>query len=142
MTIFPLFASLLSIGYAAFLVALVLRNPVGEPLMKEIAKAIQEGASAYLKRQYRTVAIVAVFIFVILWFVFPENSAVAFGFLVGAIASALAGFLGMAVSVQANVRVAEVAKSTLEKAFSLAFKGGAVTGFFVLGLALLAVSGF
>ncbi|MDO8633328.1 MAG: sodium-translocating pyrophosphatase [Candidatus Wildermuthbacteria bacterium] len=142
MTIFPLFASLLSIGYAAFLAALVLRNPAGDPLMKEIAKAIQEGASAYLKRQYRTIAVVAVLIFIILWFVFPENSAVAFGFLVGAVASALAGFLGMAVSVQANVRVAEAAKSTLEKAFSLAFKGGAVTGFFVVGLALLAVSGF
>ena len=142
MTIFPLFASLLSIGYAALLAALVLRNPAGEPLMKEIAKAIQEGASAYLKRQYRTIALVAVLIFVILWFVFPENNAVAFGFLVGAVASALAGFLGMAVSVQANVRVAQAAKSTLEKAFSLAFKGGAVTGFFVVGLALLAVSGF
>ncbi|MBI2642180.1 MAG: sodium-translocating pyrophosphatase [Candidatus Wildermuthbacteria bacterium] len=142
MTLFPLFASLLSIGYASLLAALVLRAPAGESLMKEIAKAIQEGASAYLKRQYRTIALVAVLIFVILWFVFPENSAVAFGFLVGAAASALAGFLGMMISVRANIRVAEAAKSTLEKAFSLAFKGGAVTGFFVVGLALLAVSGF
>ncbi len=142
MTLFPLFASLLSIGYASLLAVLVLRNPAGEPLMKEIAKAIQEGASAYLKRQYRTIAAVAVLIFAILWFVFPENNAIAFGFLVGAVASALAGFLGMIVSVRANVRVAQAAKSTLEKAFSLAFKGGAVTGFFVVGLALLAVSGF
>src|SRR3990167_4072078 len=142
MTIFSLFASLLSIGYASLLAALVLRAPAGDSVMKEIAKAIQEGASAYLKRQYRTIAVVAVLIFVILWFVFPENNSIAFGFLVGAVASALAGFLGMIVSVRANIRVAEAAKSTLEKAFSLAFKGGAVTGFFVVGLALLAVSGF
>src|SRR3989344_1692379 len=142
MAIFSLFASLLSIGYASLLAALVLRAPAGDSVMKGIAKAIQEGASAYLKRQYRTIAVVAVLIFVILWFVFPENNSIAFGFLVGAVASALAGFLGMIVSVRANIRVAEAAKSTLEKAFSLAFKGGAVTGFFVVGLALLAVSGF
>src|SRR3990167_3864097 len=142
MTIFSLFASLLSIGYASLLAALVLRAPAGDSVMKEIAKAIQEGASAYLKRQYRTIAVVAVLIFVILWFVFPENNSIAFGFLVGAVASALAGFLGMIVSVRANIRVAQAAKSTLEKAFSLAFKGGAVTGFFVVGLALCAVAGF
>ncbi len=110
--------------------------------MTEIARAIQEGASAYLKRQYRTIAIVATLIFVILWFVFSENKSVAFGFLVGAVASALTGFLGMMVSVRANVRVAAAAQSGLEKAFSLAFRGGAVTGFFVVGLALLSVSGF
>ena len=110
--------------------------------MKEIAKAIQEGAGAYLKRQYSTIAIVAIFVFVILLFVFSENKSIAFGFLFGAVVSALAGFLGMMISVRANVRVAEAAQSGLEKAFSLAFRGGAVTGFFVVGLALLAVSGF
>src|SRR3989344_750597 len=103
MLIFPVIASIASIAYAAFLAAVVLRAPAGDPLMKEIAKAIQEGAFAYLKRQYRTIG---------------------------------------GVAVKANVRVAEAAKTGLEKAFSFAFKGGAVTGFFVVGLALLAVSGF
>ncbi|MDP2637292.1 MAG: sodium-translocating pyrophosphatase [bacterium] len=142
MLIFPIIASIASIAYAAFLAAVVLRAPEGEPLMKEIAKAIQEGAFAYLKRQYRTIGVVAVIIFILLWFLFPENKNIAFGFLLGAAASALAGFLGMVISVRANVRVAEAAKTGLEKAFLFAFKGGAVTGFFVVGLALLAVSGF
>ena len=140
--VFPIFASLLSIGYAALLTLQVLRQPKGDGEMQKIALAIQEGASAYLKRQYRTIAAVAILIFIVLWFIFPENNAVAFGFLVGAVISGLAGFLGMMISVRANVRVAQAAKSTLEKAFSLAFRGGAVTGFFVVGLALLAVSGF
>ena len=142
MTALPFIASVLSIVYAAFLAARVLQSPAGDPAMKEIAKAIQEGASAFLKRQYRTIAIVAILIFFILWFVFPENKSIAFGFLVGSMTSALAGFLGMTVSVRANVRVAQAARSSLEKAFSLAFSGGAVTGFFVVGLALFAVSGF
>ncbi|MBI1984638.1 MAG: sodium-translocating pyrophosphatase [Candidatus Wildermuthbacteria bacterium] len=142
MTVFPLAASVLSIAYAVFLAFQVLKSSAGNPQMQEIAKAIQEGASAYLKRQYRTIAIVAIAIFAVLWFVFPENKGVAFGFLIGAAASALAGFLGMMISVRANVRVAEAAKDTLSKAFSLAFRGGAVTGFFVVGLALFAVSGY
>src|SRR3989344_5565155 len=142
MTALPFIASVLSIVYAAFLAARVLQSPAGDPAMKEIAKAIQEGASAFLKREFRTIAIVAILIFFILWFVFPENKSIAFGFLVGSMTSALAGFLGMTVSVRANVRVAQAARSSLEKAFSLAFSGGAVTGFFVVGLALFAVSGF
>ncbi|MBI2098551.1 MAG: sodium-translocating pyrophosphatase [Candidatus Wildermuthbacteria bacterium] len=142
MLIFPIIASLLSIAYAAFLTWQVLKQPKGDPQMQEISRAIQEGASAYLKRQYRTVAIVAVLVFVALLLLFQDNPWIAVGFLVGAVASALAGFLGMMVAVRANVRVTEAAKGGLAKAFSVAFKGGAVTGFFVVGLALLAVSGF
>ena len=142
MILFPLTASFLSIGYAAFLAWRVLRSPGGNAAMNEIAKAIQEGAVAYLKRQYLTIAVVALLVFLTLWFVFPDNSAIAVGFLLGAAASALAGFLGMMVAVRANVRVAAAAQSGLEKAFSLAFRGGAVTGFFVVGLALLVVTGF
>ena len=134
--------SLAAIGYAAFLAWQVLKAPKGDEKMQEISKAIQEGASAYLKRQYRTVAIVAVPIFLVLWFLFGDNPWVSIGFLVGAIASALAGFLGMMVAVRANVRVAEGAKTGFKSAFSLAYKGGAVTGFFVVGLALLVVSVF
>ncbi len=140
--LFPILASLLSIAYAAFLTWQVLKQPKGDSQMQEISRAIQEGASAYLKRQYRTVAIVAVPIFIALLLLFKDNPWIAIGFLVGAVASALAGFLGMMVAVRANVRVTEAAKSGLAKAFSIAFKGGAVTGFFVVGLALLAVSGF
>jgi len=142
MLIFPIAASLLSIAYAAFLAWRVLKAPRGDTRMQEISQAIQEGASAYLKRQYLTVAVVAVPIFVILLLMFRENPAIAIGFLIGAVASALAGFLGMMVAVRANVRVTEAAKSGLRDAFSLAFRGGAVTGFFVVGLALLAVSGY
>jgi len=138
--LFPIIASLLSIAYAAFLAWQVLKAPRGTSVMNEISLAIQEGASAYLKRQYRTIAIVAVPIFILLLVVFNEK--IAIGFLIGAVASALAGFLGMMLAVRVNVRVTEAAKSGLALAFSLAFRGGAVTGFFVVGLALLAVAGY
>jgi len=134
--------SLAAIGYAAFLAWQVLKAPKGDEKMQEIAKAIQEGASAYLNRQYRTIAIVAIPIFLLLWFMFGDNHWVSIGFLLGAVVSGLAGFLGMMVAVRANVRVAEGAKTGFKSAFSLAYKGGAVTGFFVVGLALLSVSVF
>ncbi|MEK7510229.1 MAG: sodium-translocating pyrophosphatase [Patescibacteria group bacterium] len=142
MLIFPIIASILSIGYAAFLTWQILQLPKGDAKMQQIALAIQEGASAYLKRQYRTVAIVAIPVFIALWLLFKDNPWIAVGFLIGAVASALAGFLGMMVAVRANVRVTEAAKSGLSKAFSVAYRGGAVTGFFVVGLALLSVSVF
>lgn len=107
--------------------------------MQSIAKAIQEGARAYLNRQYKTVAIVAVVLFVLLLFLGIYAS---LGFLVGAAASALAGYLGMYISVRANVRTTEAAKSGLKNALNVAFRGGTVTGLFVVGLALLAVTGF
>jgi len=142
MLIFPVIASLLSIAYAAFLTWQILKLPRGDSTMQKIAVAIQEGAAAYLKRQYITIAFVAILVFVALLLLFGDNPWIAVGFLIGALTSALAGFLGMMVAVRANVRVTEAAKDGLSKAFSVAYRGGAVTGFFVVGLALLAVSGF
>lgn len=108
--------------------------------MREIASAIQVGASAYLQRQYKTVTVVALVLAVVIYYTLGENTAI--GFLIGAALSALAGFIGMSVAVRANVRVAEIAKKGLSGAFSLAYQGGAVTGFLVVGLALAAVYGF
>ncbi|MCH7541901.1 sodium-translocating pyrophosphatase, partial [Patescibacteria group bacterium] len=122
------------------LTALVLKESAGNKKMREIAAAIQEGASSYLKRQYSVIAIVGIIIFLILWFLL--NSTTAFGFALGAIASAAAGYIGMSVAVRANVRTAEAAQSSMSKALGLAFRGGAVTGLIVVGLALLSVTGF
>lgn len=133
-------ASLLAIVYGAVLIAWVLQQKQGSPKMVEIANAIQQGASAYLNRQYTVVAVVGAAIFVgLLVFL---NFTTALGFLVGAVASAAAGYIGMSVAVRANVRTAEAAKTGLAKALDTAFKGGAVTGLMVVGLALLSVSGF
>ena len=129
-----------SLIYGLWLIAEILRRPAGDEKMQEIAKAIQEGASAYLSRQYMVVSLVAIVLAALIYFTLGQNSAL--GFLVGAILSALAGFIGMSVAVRANVRVAEVAKNGLSPAFNLAYKGGAVTGFLVVGLALGAVYGF
>jgi len=133
-------ASIASILFALYLAWEIMKLPEGEGKMIEIAKAIREGAKAYLNRQYSTVAYVAVVITVILYFAFGLNTSL--GFLVGAIASALAGYIGMTVAVRANVRTAEAARSGLGKALDVAFKGGAVTGLLVVGLGLLVVAGF
>ena len=117
-----------------------MKKPTGNDKMKEIAAAIQAGAKAYLNRQYRTIAIIAVILFIILWLTIGFK--IAIGFVIGAILSALAGFIGMNVSVRTNIRTTEAARSGLAKALSLAFNGGAVTGLFVVGLALLGVTGF
>lgn len=126
--------------YGLWLVVDVLKKDTGDEKMREIASAIQIGAAAYLQRQYQVVAVVAVILAALIYYVLGQNTAV--GFLIGATLSALAGFIGMSVAVRANVRVAEVAKQGLSQAFSLAYKGGAVTGFLVVGLALGAVFGF
>ncbi|OGE42408.1 sodium-translocating pyrophosphatase, partial [Candidatus Daviesbacteria bacterium RIFCSPLOWO2_01_FULL_39_12] len=126
--------------YGFWLIIDVLKRDAGDEKMQEIASAIQVGAAAYLRRQYTVVAMVAVVLAGLLYYNLGQNTAL--GFLIGAFLSALAGFIGMSVAVRANVRVAEAAKQGLRGAFDLAYKGGAVTGFLVVGLALGAVYGF
>ncbi len=140
MLFLPIIVSIFSLVFALFLIREVRKAPSGSGKMIEISFAIREGAMVFLKRQFKTVGVVAVFLFFILWGVF--NFKTGLGFLIGATASALAGFIGMMVSTQANSKVAEAAKKGLKPALNLAFKGGSVTGFLVVGLGLLAVSGF
>ena len=138
--LFSLLASIASLGYGAFLTWQVLAKPQGDEKMREIQRAIQEGASAYLTRQNKTVFWVGLAAVLVLWYWLGPTLAT--GFVVGAVASAFAGYIGMMVAVRANVRVTEEAKHGLARAFGLAFKGGAVTGFFVVGLALLSLTLF
>lgn len=133
-------SSVLAIAYAGVLIAWILRQKTGDKKMVEIAKAIQEGASAYLNRQYSVVAVVGLIIFAALYFYVGKTASL--GFVVGALASAAAGYIGMNIAVRANVRTAEAAKRGLAAALDTAFKGGAVTGLMVVGLALLSVAGF
>ncbi len=139
-------AGLLSLVFAGIFAKKVLKSDPGTPEMQEISGAIQEGAMAYLNRQYKTIAIVAVILAVIMFIVLPKESGMnlktTVGFLAGAVSSALAGYIGMNVSVRANVRTAQKAKEGLQGAMDVAFKGGAVTGMAVVGLALLGTSGF
>src|SRR3990167_8891897 len=129
-----------SLVYGLVLAVWILKLPDGDQKMREIAAAIQEGAAAYLTRQYQIIAMVALEIGVALFYFLGLNSLL--GFFVGAICSAVAGFIGMNVAVRANVRCAEAAKTGLAPAFNVAYKGGAVTGFLVAGLGLTAVYGF
>jgi K(+)-stimulated pyrophosphate-energized sodium pump len=134
-------ASVLALLYGSVLIFKILKAPQGSGKMLEIASAIQAGAKAYLSRQYRTVGLVAVVIIVLMWLAKFEGATIA-AFVIGAVLSAVAGFVGMHISVRANVRTAEAAKKGLSAALSLAFQGGAVTGLFVVGLGLLSVTGF
>lgn len=139
--------SIFALIYAVFLIIITLRQPAGSPKMLQIAKSIQEGASAYLNRQSLTILVFATTIFLILTYTLPkglynDGLLTGIGFIVGAVFSALAGYIGMSVSVRANVRTTEAAKISLQRALSVAFRGGSVTGLAVVGLALLGVSSF
>ncbi|TSC91620.1 MAG: K(+)-stimulated pyrophosphate-energized sodium pump [Parcubacteria group bacterium Licking1014_17] len=138
--IFSLASALAALVYGAVLILNVLKQPQGDEKMKSISQAIREGANAYLKRQYKVVVVVGILVAIILYIFLGVTTAI--GFIVGAAASALAGYIGMFVAVRANVRVAEAAKSGIVNAFNLAFRGGAVTGFFVVGLGLLVLTLF
>ncbi|MDD3399945.1 MAG: sodium-translocating pyrophosphatase [Candidatus Paceibacterota bacterium] len=136
----PIFVSLFTIVFAFFLIKRIQGAGEGSGKMIAVSNYIKEGAKAYLRRQYKTVGIVAVFLFFLLWILLDFKTGL--GFLVGALFSALAGFIGMTISTRTNVRVTEAAKSGIEPALKLSFRGGAVTGFLVVGLGLLSVSLF
>ena len=143
---FALIAAVAGIAYGLYLAMWVFKLNAGNAKMQEISKAIQEGAGAYMNRQYRTVGVVAAVLFVLLAGAgaFSDKFGIltAVGFLVGASASALAGYVGMIIAVRANVRTAQAAHEGMNAALTVAFRGGAVTGLLLIGLGLLAITGF
>src|SRR6187397_987012 len=140
--LFALVCAGIAIAYGIGLTYWVLQQPTGNERMREISRAVQEGAAAYLRRQYITVAAVAVIPFLVLGLYDKLGWGTAFGFLVGAVLSAAAGFIGMNVAVRANVRTAEAARRGLAPALNVAFRAGSVTGLLVVGLGLLGVAGY
>jgi len=141
-TLFALLCAGAAILYGLYLTSWLLGRPAGTERMQEIARAVQEGAAAYLRRQYTTIAVVAILPFLLLGFYHRLGWGAAVGFLIGAGLSAAAGFIGMNVAVRSNVRTAEAARSGLPPALNVAFRAGSVTGLLVVGLGLLGVAGY
>ena len=139
---FALICALVAVLYGIYLTWWLLRQPAGSERMREISAAVQEGAAAYLRKQYTTIAVVAIAPFLLLGFYDELGWGAAFGFLFGALFSAAAGFIGMNVAVRSNVRTAEAAREGLQPAFRVAFRAGSVTGLLVVGLGLLGVAGY
>ncbi|MEJ7568589.1 MAG: sodium-translocating pyrophosphatase [Gaiellaceae bacterium] len=140
--LFALICAGVAVGFGIYFTLWLLRQPAGSERMQEISRAVQEGAAAYLRRQYITIAGVALVPFLLLGFYNQLGWGTALGFAIGALLSSAAGFIGMNVAVRANTRAAEAAKSGLRPAFNVAFRAGSVAGLLVVGLGLLGVAGY
>ncbi len=140
MLFFIIVCGLLAVGYGLLTSKLILSKDTGNEKMQEISFAIQEGAKAYLNRQYTTISIVGLIIFFIVWFALGFFAAI--GFLVGSILSGVTGYVGMNISVRSNVRTTQASIKGLKEGLSVAFQAGAVTGMLVAGLALLSIAGY